>query len=125
MARVHLTEVWLNDAADLSSSLRLLYAGSLEPSFSAPGSEYVTASGAIRSVDTVGAAQSWAVSSPAVDQAGRDWLVAHNGRSVWVRDWLGQRVHGKYRDVKPVPRLDGSGRYDVSFTVAETTPETI
>lgn len=125
MARVHLGDVWLNDASDLSDRLRLRVAGKLEPAFVAPGSEYVTASGAIRSIDTVGAAQSWALSSPYASQVERDWLVDHNGQLVWVRDWLGHRVHGKYRDVKPIPRLDGSGRYDVSFTLSETTPEAV
>lgn len=121
MATVAFGFVWLNDGADLSQRVVLRNAGALTLKPAIPGAVQALAGDRRRLALTGPVSVDWDLSSPYVEASTALWLRDRIGKPVWVRDWLGNRVYGSYLSVSMPLRLDGSGRYDVSLTIAELT----
>lgn len=124
MARVALWGVWFNDGTDLSDYMQLDAPSGLSHPPSIPAQQQVLAGGRIRLAITGPLTHEWQVSANRVSKSQRDWLEAHVGRPLWVRDFLGYRVYGFYSTV-PDAVTQGAPRFNVSLSIAELTPPSV
>lgn len=88
--------LWLNDAADLSDLVRFEYVESLSPSVEQPGEVRMLAGGRERLVTTAGRPKSYSWSLSRVTREQIQWIEAHVGRVLCVRDDRGRKFYGTY-----------------------------
>lgn len=121
MATVSLQGLWLNDYDDPSDYIVLDWGTALQRNRIVPGVQVVTASGRLLRRVSAGVSRQWSASASRCTPDQMDWIEAHAGVDVWVRDWLGRRILGFYLQTPTDQHLyDVNG--DVSLTFDEVTP---
>lgn len=121
MATVTLGTVWLNLAADPSVYLSLPTMASLSATTAVPGEVRRMANGRMRSVTRAGSARGAEVDVENATRAEIDWLEAHVGDLVCVRDDRGRKFFGVYYSVPVEEMLGQPGYGGVSLSLAEVT----
>lgn len=126
MATVTLGNIWLNDGGSPSDHLEIesTVGDAQDVGRSVDGGVEKLAGGRFRSVYEQGVAETWAISVELASWAEIQWIQAHIGRSVWVRDRFGRRVFGSYGETS-TPANPYVNNADISFTVTSETPPVI
>lgn len=118
---VTLNAVWLNVASDPIDSLALSQLSQLQPATDQAGAVRAMASGSLRLVQQAVRARSYRLSAPMATRAQIEWLEAHIGVTLCVRDDRGRKFFAVYLSV-PVDEQTFSRAYgDVSLALSEVT----
>lgn len=118
MATVTLTTLWLNDATDLTDYRSFPLMNQLRATPQTPGEVRLYANGRFRSIKRAGAQQQLAATLAACDRDQVDWIEAHAGRLLLVRDDRGRKFYGTYYG----PTIDEhpyDDEADVTLTLVE------
>ena len=99
MARVDLGAIFLNDMADPSDFLRLVYVRSFSKKHGAVGEVRRFAGGRTRLIRRAGRDVSWQLTFGTTTPDQKAWLVEHAGRLLCIRDDRGGKVFGTYLSV--------------------------
>lgn len=105
MSTVTLATIVLNDAADPADVLVLNRMTKYRRQPAKGGRVQPVAGGGRRAIVSAGQHQTWTVSISKAPRAAVDWIEAHVGRVVCIRDDSGQKLFGVYlaADVEEVP----------------------
>lgn len=118
MASVTLKAIWFNRVADPADFLALRYVSGFDRAPEKPGNFRRGAGGRVRLFTRAGRELSWSLSFKAVSLAQKEWLEAHAGELLCIRDDRGGKFFGSYLGVGV-----GEHRYnheaDVSLEVTE------
>lgn len=98
MTAVHLTRLWINDAADPSDSVAVEYWRDSTQGLAADGDVRVYAGGRRRNVRGPGAARTWNPVMPPLPLLVVQDILDRAGLKQWFRDPLGGKVLGVFRD---------------------------
>lgn len=121
MAAIKLDKVWINDAADLSDFITCFTdSAGMDEDDSLFSEVRNYAAGRTRTVNRVGGVRT--VSCPLMEltRAQVEWLRAHRGRLVLIRNYSGVKIWGTYPGVKPMPYRTLSA-YRVNLTITQVT----
>lgn len=98
MATVTLSDLWVHDASNLNSYVKV-YMGSLAETSARAGEVRAYANGVFRSITAGAQARSYSVELPYLSRVDLVTLQAWIGSPVMVRDPLGRKVFGTYFSV--------------------------
>jgi len=110
MASVALSTLWLSDAADLSDFISFPLMSKLTPTEEINGDFREYAGGVQRLMTRPGEVTTVPVTLTCCDRAQVNWLRAHKGRVLLVRDNTGRKVYGAYKALS----MDEDGAHDVA-----------
>ena len=115
MASVTLSEIWINDTADMSDYVTSYGFAADDETYAVAGSVRTMANGRRRTVTRTGTAVSLSVTLPSVDRTTIAWLRERTGQKVQLRDPYGRKERGVFFSLSVTEK--GSAQLpDVSFT---------
>lgn len=122
MASVTLTDVWLHDAGDLSSYVKLS-AESIEEVAGAQAPIRRYAGGRFRMVTYPGVQKSYSITFGLLTRSEANSVRSWSGRLLLMRDPLGRATFGRYQDprISEIPITSTDTVYAVSVTFDEVT----
>lgn len=122
MASVQLETFWISDANNLSDVLPVEYVTGLAPFFAVPGEFRTSANGRTRLVISAGAVvrRAYDVTIGLAKRSDVQWIEAHIGRVLLIRDPMGRKFYGAYLETKPAERR-GENAADISLTFTAVT----
>jgi hypothetical protein len=120
MVSMSLATVWLNSAVDLSDCLAVEYVTGIESAPTQNGEVRVYAGGRLRDVSWDGDQENLNLTFGVMTRAAIRWVELHAGKPVVVRDPVGRKFFGVYRNPRITERR-GENAADVSLTVQQTS----
>jgi hypothetical protein len=120
MASLNLGTVYLNSAIDYSDFLAVEFVTGVESDPTQAGDVRVYAGGRLRDVATDGDQKNLNLSFGVMSRAAVRWIESHAGKPIVVRDPVGRKFFGVYRNPRITERK-GENAADVTLTVQETT----
>jgi hypothetical protein len=120
MVSMQLGTVWLNDAADLSDALAVEYVTGIEYDPTQNGEVRTYAGGRLRDVSWDGDQANLTLGFGLMTRPAVKWIERHAGKPIVVRDPVGRKFFGVYRNPKITERR-GENQADVSLTVQQTS----
>ena len=120
MASVSLSELWIHDGDDLSDFVQTFGFASEDETDAVAGEVRTYANGRRRIVRRAGTATSLSVTFPSTDRTTIDWLRAHKGNTLMLRDPYGRKVWGTFFSLS-VPEKGSAQLPDASFTFESTS----
>lgn len=120
MASVELSAIWMNAADDPSDYRSFPYVTQFQRDTEVDGQVVKLAGGRYRSIKQKGKARTWALGFQALTGEDKDWLEAHAGTVVVVRDDRGGRIFGEFFST-PFDEHRYNTEADVSLTLHEVT----
>lgn len=120
---VELSAIWLNDAEDPSDYQTFVYAGEAIQVNTTADVDARKLIGRRRLVRTGSSApaESWSASLPRCTPSQVAWLRAHVGVLVCVRDHVGTKVFGFYKDLPRDIATAYRDRFDVKLSIESIT----
>lgn len=120
---VELSAVWINDADDPSDYQAFVYAGEAIQVNTVVDVDARKLIGRRRLVRTgsSGPAETFSASLPRCTPSQVDWLRAHIGSPVCVRDHVGTKVFGFYKDLPRDIATAYRDRFDVKLSIESIT----
>lgn len=120
MASVTLRTLWLNDADDLSDSMSFPWMSKLSVQTAKPGEVRLMSNGRLRVVTRAGQTRTFDVDLPNLTRVEVEWLEAHIGRTLLVRDDRGRKIYGAFFTL-PDDAHQYDDENDVQLTLQEIT----
>jgi hypothetical protein len=120
MVSMSLGTVWLNSASDLSDFLAVEYVTGIEAAPTQAGEVRTYAGGRLRNVSWDGDQQNLNLTFGVLTRSAVRWVERHAGRTIVVRDPVGRKFFGVYRNPRITERR-GENAADVSLTVEQTS----
>lgn len=120
MASMDLGTVWLNSAVDYSDALAVEYVTGVEFDPTQNGEVRVYAGGRLRDISWDGDQQVLTLTFGVMARTAVQWVEAHAGKPIVVRDPVGRKFFGVYRNPRITERR-GENAADVSLAVVATS----
>ena len=120
MTAVQLTTVVLNDAEDPSDQLVLSRMTKYQRQVGKLGRVQAVAGGGRRAIVSAGQHQDWTLNVSKADRSTVDWIEAHVGRVVAIRDDAGHKLFGVYLSV-PVEEVPWPRTASFDLELAEVS----
>lgn len=122
MAAIKLDQVWVNDARNLDDYINCFTNESGFDEDDALNSESRTyAAGRTRTINRAGGTRTISCPLVELDRERVEWLRAHRGKLVLIRNYAGIKIWGTYPGIKPRPSFKSLSAWSVDLTITQIT----